>query len=336
MSSISDMIEQLRGLDIERRLGLRPEYPRVALELDRGALTLVRLKAKRRGRPQLETFQVQTLATEQLPRTIADPSLAGLDGLGDSLRQLFETAGVRPGKLTLVLPDNLAKLGLLSLPERPPSRKQLEEVIRFKTRRGVPFKLADAAMSYQVLPSPGKGVSILIALMRRALVERCEEILESVGARPGLVDLCTPNLLNLCRSKIESVADQGDVALLNSAGAYFSLAILRDSRLVFLRCKSYAMGNGSPGPSNGQLARELSYSMSYYEEKLGGQGIGTLFVRSVDEPIEEIGRHLTGLAAENVITIDPVAGLDTEESGSLAPDMAQRIAPALGAALGRG
>ena len=42
------------------------------------------------------------------------------------------------------------------------------------------------------------------------------------------------------------------------------------------------------------------------------------------------------LAADNVIAIDPVAGLDTEASGSLTPEVAQRIAPALGAALGRG
>jgi hypothetical protein len=335
IASVSDLIEQLRGIDLERRLGLRPDYPRVALEFDRKAMTLVRLKAKRRGRPMLESYRVQTLAEPEGPATISDPALVDLERLQHTVRELFETAGVRPGKVSVVLPDNLAKLALLTLPERPPSRRQLEEVIRFKTRRGVPFKVADAAMSYQLLPSEGKSVSILVALIRRALIERYEHALEAIGARPGLVDLCTPNLLNLCRDKIEAAAGEGDVALLNCAGTYFSLAIIRRSGLAFVRCKSYAMGNGSPEPSNGQLARELGYSMSYYEEKLGGQGIRTLFVRSVEIPFEQLGPQLAALEAERVEPIDPVAALDAGEGGPVDRELAQRLAPALGAALGR-
>jgi hypothetical protein len=335
MASLSNFIEQLRGLDLERKLGLRPEYPRVALEFERKALTLVRLKAKRRGQPQLENYRVQNLEQAGVPATISDQHLAGQEHLSATLRELFEAAGVRPGKLSLVLPDNLAKVSLLTLPERPPNRKQLAEVIRFKTRRGVPFKLADAVMSYQVLPSQGPGVSILVVLIRRAVIERYEHALEAVGARPGLIDLCTPNLLNLCRDEIRAAADEGDVAFLNCAGTYFSLAIIRSSGLEFLRCKTYTMGNGAPVPSNGQLARELGYSMSYYEEKLGGQGIRTLFVRSADAPFDELEPHLTALGAERIEAIDPAASLESGEEGPLEPGLAQRLAPALGAVLGR-
>jgi hypothetical protein len=303
MASLTDMIDRVRGLDFERAFGLRPEYPRMALELER--------------------------------KSMADQELIDQSRLSETIRNLFETTGVRPGKISLVLPDNLAKLSLLTLPERPPSRRQLEEVIRFKMRRGVPFRLADAAMSYQLLPGEDKGLSILVAVMRRALIERCEAALESVGARPGLVDLCTPNLLNLCRTKIEAANAEGDVAFLNCAGTYFSLAIFRRSRLVFMRCKTYSMGNGEPGPINGLLARELSYSLSYYEEKLGGEGIRTLFVRSLEVPFEELGGQLTSLDAEHVKLINPVDAVDTEDGAKVEPVLAQRLAPALGAVVGR-
>ena len=93
MASVSEMIDQLRGFDLERKLGLRPEHPRMALEIDRSALTLVRLKAKRRGRLQLESYRVQTLAAEQVPTTISDPNLAGLEGLAQPMRALFEASG---------------------------------------------------------------------------------------------------------------------------------------------------------------------------------------------------------------------------------------------------
>lgn len=335
MGSLTDILERVRGLDFERALRLRPEYPRVALELERKSMALVRLKTKRTGRPLLETYRVQSLEEASVPATISDQELIDQDAVSETIRSLFETTGVRPGKISLVLPDNLAKLSLLTLPERPPSRRQLEEVIRFKMRRGVPFRLADAAMSYQVLPSEDKGLSILVAVIRRALIERYEAAFEATGARPGLVDLCTPNLLNLCRAKIEAASAEGDVAFLNCAGSYFSLAIVRRSRLVFMRCKTYSMGNGEPAPINGLLGRELGYSLSYYEEKLGGEGIRTLFVRSVEVPFEELSGQLTSLDADHVELIDPVASVETEGGAKVEPALAQRLAPALGAVLGR-
>jgi hypothetical protein len=334
MASLKDMLDQLRSSDLERRLGLRPAYPHVALELDRNSMALVNLKAKRRGRPVLESYRVQESGEGGVPATIFDQNIAEPTELAQRLRRLFESGGVRPGKLSLVLPDNLAKLSLLQLPERPPSRKQLDEVIRFQTRRAVPFRISDATMSYQLLPGEGKGVQVLVALIRRALIERYETALEAIGARPGLIDLCTPNLLNLCRDKIDAASADGDVAFLNCASTYFSLAIIRGGRLVFLRCKSYGMGNGQPAPVNGLLGRELGYSLSYYEEKLGGTGIRTLLVRSAETPFEELSGQLTGLDADRVELIDPVATVDSE-GGSVEPSVAQTIAPALGAAIGR-
>jgi hypothetical protein len=334
MASLKDMLDRLRSNELERGLGLRPVYPSVALELDRNSMTLVALKVKRRGRPVLESYRVQESGEGDVPATIVDQNTADPAELAQRLRRLFESVGVRPGKVSLVLPDNLAKLSLLRLPERPPSRKQLDEVIRFQTRRTVPFRISDAVMSYQLMPGEGKGVHVLVALVRRALIERYEQALEAIGARPGLIDLCTPNLLNLCRDKIDRASADGDVAFLNCAPTYFSLAIVRGGHLVFLRCKTYAMGNGQPGPVNGLLARELGYSLSYYEEKLDGTGIRTLLVRSAETPFEELSGQLSGLDADRVELIDPVAAVETE-SGSIEPSAAQTIAPALGAAMGR-
>jgi hypothetical protein len=335
MASMTEMIERLRGVNLERLLGLRPEYPRVALDLERSSLALVRLKKRRHGRPQIGGYHVQPTDDAAVPATIFDQESVEPARLSELLRALFEASGIRPGKVSVVLPDNLAKLSLLTLPERPPSRRQLEEVIRFKVRRGVPFRISDAIMSYQLLPGEGKGIVVLVALIHRALVERYEQALESIGARPGLIDLCTPNLLNLCRERIDTASAEGDAALLNCAGCYFSLAIVRRGRLIFLRCKTYSMGNGQPGPIDGVLARELGYSLSYYEEKLAGEGIRTLFVRSLDQPFDRLEPHLASLDADELELIDPVARVDPGETGEVDPEVAQRLAPALGAVLRR-
>jgi len=329
-------LQNLRGLGLEGLFHLRPPYPPVALQLDREGIALVRLKHRRRGLPLLEAHRVRTMPVDNVPASIFQPRAAPAEELVPPLRELFELTGTRPGRVSLVIPDNLAKITLLRLPERPSSRKQLDELVRSQMRRAVPFKLDEASLSYQVLPAEGTGIAVLVVLVRRTLIEQYETALESIGARVGLVDLCTTNLINLSRERMRQAADDGgDVALLNCARNYFSLAILRNERLIFFRCKSYAIDDADPKGPNGVLVREISNSLSYYQEKLEGQGIGAVFVRSVAVPVEEIGRRLTEMGVARVETVDPSIALELTNGNRLDPEVGQRIAPAIGAAAGR-
>lgn len=338
MASISEMLDRIRGLDLERALGLRAAPPRIALEVDRHEFSLVRMKAKRGGPPVLEGHRVERFDEPGVPSSIFEQNSVGSAELTERFRRLLSSAGGRPGRVGLVLPDNLAKIALLPLPERPPSRKQLVELVRFKMNRAVPFRLEDAVISYQVLPGIERGVTVLVALMRRPVVERYEKALEAVGARPGLIDLCTPNLINLCRARIKKESEAGDVALLNCTPSYFSLLIVRGSRLIFYRCKSYSAGQGAEGAgerANGLFVREMAGSLSYYKEKLEGKGIGTVIVRTIGAPVEEIREKLVDVGVTRVEAIDPAEAFTLDEGVALDGESAQRLAPALGAAVGR-
>ncbi len=336
MSALTDIVDRIRGFDLERTAGLRPNYPPVALELDGSEIVLVRLKRHRRGKPALEAHRQRPLP-EPTAGSILRPNLAAPEQVSQQIRELFEETGTRPGRVSLVVPDNLAKIALLTLPEKPPSRRQLEEIVRFKVRRSVPFRLEDAALSYQVLPGPGKSVHILVALLRKGVVEQYERVLGAAGARVGLFDLCTPNLLNLCRAELQTAAAAGgDVALLNCTRTYFSLLIVRGEQLIFYRCKSFGVGDNGAKQVNGALVRELAGSLSYYQEKLSGAGIQTAFVRSVAHSFEELDEQLGQLGIERVEPIDPTRALELVEGLKLDPAVGQRIAPAVGAAAGRG
>jgi len=340
VSGLSDILDRIRGIDLERTLGLRPASPRVAIELDGEKLSFVRVKPRRGNPPVLEGHQIRTLDDAGVPATLFDTQIASTAVLSKHFRELFESSGIRPGRISVVLPDNLAKVSLLQLPERPPSRKQLIEVIRFKLHRAVPFRLSEAAMTFQVLPGEGRSVSVLVALVPRLVVERYEQALESIGARPGMIDLCTPNLLNLCRERIVAAgADGADVALLNCTHAYFTLMIVRQGRLIFFRCKSAAVagakGGAAGAPTNGALGRELAGSLSYYQEKLEGRGVGTLLVRSVDTPIEAIAGYAERLGIQSVEPVDPVSRLSLTDGYRVEPEMVQFLAPAIGAVVGR-
>jgi len=347
MMRFSSLLGPLRGLDLERALHLRPRYPTAALEVDRREMVLVRLRRRGRGKPELEVAEARPLPEQGAGSSIFRPNLGTPEEMASRLRKLLEATGTKPGRLSLVLPDNLAKISLVTLPERPSSVRRLDEVLRFKLRRAVPFRLEDAVLTHQVLPGEGTGVTVLVAVMLRAVVEQYERALEGAGVRPGLVDLCTPNLYNLCRAQMTAAAaDGGDVGLLNVASSYFTLLIVRDERLVFYRCKSYAAVDGEedagapvpPGPPaalEALMARELTSSLSYWREKLGGQRLSRVLLRAVNGAATEVPPILESLGVGGVEPIDLSRGLNIPDGLRLAPAVAQRIAPAAGAAVGR-
>jgi len=336
MKSITDMLDRLKGLEPEAALGLKPPYPPVALQIAPGEAALVRVRRLRRGRPLLEAHGVRPIPEPCIPASIFQPVTGSADELTARLRELFEHSGTRPGRVSLVLPDNLAKISLLNLPERPASRRHLEALVHAKMRRAVPFKLDEASLAYQLLPGDGREAAVLVVLVRRSLVERFEKALESLGARIGLVDISTPNLLNLYRGALDGAGRNGvDTGLLNCARNYFSLVLVRGGRLIFFRCKTFAIDEAIDHGPNGVLVREIASSLSYYREKLAGAGVGKIFVRTVVTPFEEIARKLSGLGVGGVEQLDPQHEVGLGEGVSLDGETAQRLAPAIGAALGR-
>ena len=336
MSLLASLLEPFRRIDLDRVALLRASVPPVAVELDRSEMVLVRLRLRRRGLAVLEAHGSRPMPEHVTESSNLRVSLGALEETTRKARELFESTGTRPGRVSLVLPDNLARVSLMSFPERPPSRRHLDEMIRFKLRKSVPFRLEEAAISYQVLPSHGTEMQILVALMLRSVVEQFEQVFEAVGARPGRVDLSTLALFNLCRRDIaKASAQERDVALLNCARGYFSLLIVRGERLLFYRSKSLSTEEGSAESVGPVLNRELATSVSYYQEKLGGQGISTTFVRDVNAAPGDRSASLEALGLGSVVPVRPASILELPPGRGLDPLTGQRIAPAVGAAARR-
>ncbi|HEX4823136.1 MAG TPA: hypothetical protein VFV19_02370 [Candidatus Polarisedimenticolaceae bacterium] len=335
MNALEPILKHVRRLEPEALLHLPPSFPPVAIEIDRADLRLVRIRPQKRERPAIEAFHVLSAPEDAAAASILKPGGGAGAELAKRLRDLFLQTGTKPGRVSLVLPDNLAKVSIVTLPEKPRTRKQLLELLRFKLRRSVPFRLEDAVLTASLLPGPGPEVGVLVAVMLRSVVEPYEAACEAAGGRPGLVDLCTPSLFNLLRRDLVAAsAAGGDAALLNCTRGYFTLILVREGQVVFFRCKSYAGGDeaGRPEPLS-VMARELASSLSYYQEKLSGAGIGTVFVRALDPGLDEVAPMLQRIGFGAVRAVEP-AGL-LAASTRLGPDDFLRAAPALGAAAGR-
>lgn len=336
MNPLAALTTPLSRLDLGRMLEFRPRYPEVAIELTRGEAVIVRLRSGRRGRRTLEAHRWTSIPEASVGSSNFRPNLGDPEEMAARIADLLKKTGTRPGKISIVLPDNLAKLSILNLPERPPNRKQLQEIVRFKLRRSVPFRLEDATIAWQEIPSEGSETSILVAVLLRSVVEQYEAVFEAAGTKPGLVELCTPSLFNLCRAELTKASLSGrDAMLLNVSRSYFTLVIVRSSRLIFIRCKSLAFGDDPNGRDDGVIGRELASSFSYYEQKLSGQGVATAFVRSTALSFQDIAAILGRQGVEDVRPLDPGALLGWPSDGGIDPVSASKIAPCVGATAGR-
>jgi len=333
MSTVTEYVERVRGATMDALSRLRPPFPPVAMEVDLNEVVLVRFKAKRGGKPLLEAQAVRPMPEDSMPSSIFDQTVRSTTELTARFQEMFELTGTRPGRISLVLPDNLAKVSLLTLPERPASQRQLDELVRSKMRRAVPFRLEEAAISYQVLPGDGRQVALLVLLTPRQLIDRFEQSLSALGARVGLIDIATPNLINLCRQRLEVASRDGkDVALLNCASNYFSLVIVRNGRLIFFRCKTLSPEGKAVNVGNGFLVREVASSLSYYREKLDGKGIESVLVRGLGVSVDEVAEKLRELDLAEVESIGASVDVDLAPGQRLDSALAMRLAPAFGAA----
>jgi hypothetical protein len=334
--SIQDAAAGLLG-----RFHFPVRYPATAIEIAPDAVAAVRLRSDRSGK-SLAGYGIVPLSvspTEVATGPHVAPHLkpGSAAELKRAISEAILSAGIRPGKASLLIPDSLARVWLLQLPELPRGGAAMVEMIRWKIKRGVTTRVEDNVISWQILarPSGNDPAVVLVGLVPRALVAEYEGLLASVGLKVGLVDIASFNLFNAYRPAIgANGGPAGDFAFINATESYFTLMLFRKSELVFYRCKSHAEGEaGRPEERARTFRRELATSLSYYTEKLKGVRIERTFVRIADPALEDAGPVLDSLGFGRIEAIDPskIANLP----GEIHESTARYLATAMGAASGR-
>lgn len=324
--------------------GLRVKYPPVAMGMSAGHLTLVRLAKDKSKDWELTSWELVDVPAEFVDTDLFHVKIKSVERFRALVAGALQKEGVKTQAISLVLPDHVARVALLQFEELPRTRAELVDMVRWKMKKAVPFKVEDALVDYQVSPGPlGKGFSLLAVLIPGSIVEEHETIFMQQGIHPGLIDLSSFSLAHMYRPVIEKEVPIGDdFMMLNVGTEFFTVMIFRAGELLFYRCKSFALG-GEDGPEAGErlVRRELQASLMYYQEKLLGRGLARVYMRLVGYEPQRVAAMFEGapLASQpemiDVGRIVTVPGRIAAMGPERAADVLQRIAPALGAALGR-
>jgi len=276
-------------------------------------------------------FTVNRRAVELLPAgavvpSLTSPNIAEPSRVADALRSAFRELGESPRRVTLVVPDTVARVSLLPFAQVPARKEDLDELIRWQLRKSAPFSIEEAVLSH----SPGaqgglNGSEFIVALAKRSVVEEYERACESAGAHAGIVDLATLSVVNLFLAGTAPSA--ADWLVVNARPDYTSLAIMRGRDLIFFRSRVES--------DSESLSDLVHQTAMYYQDRLSGRGFERVFLGGGGrDAVAELMRD--GLEERLGVPVEPIdATRIVSFSDRIRPgvEASESLAPLIGALL---
>jgi len=254
--------------------------PQAAISIAGDSITAVELSVVK-GQSSLSVQQIKSLDTGAVVPSMMSPNIADSKAVTTALNEVLASYKRRPTRVSLVLPDTVAKVSLLSLETIPDRETDLAELIKLKVQKSAPFSLNEAQLSYELCGvDTTKQSQFLVAAVKQSVLREYEDICTDVGLQVGCVDLASFNLINtsLCST---SEKKSEDWLLVHVAHRYSTLAIVRGSQLIFYRNQA-----SEPGKS---LDDFIYQTAMYYEDRLGGDGVKQIvFTSSSTENTSDI------------------------------------------------
>lgn len=237
-----------------RALGrlFRDPPPAWAFELSEQAVAAVHL-----GKPPRLAYQALrpgVLALSPLRDNVMEPeelaaAIAALAGPRESRKR---------HEAVLILPDASARVMVLDFENFPATSAEQLSLVRFRIKKGLPFDLDSAALSYAVQPAGGKRVDVVVAVSPLEIIARYEAALRACGLVPGLVTTSTLAALELVR-------EGGLVMLAKLSGRFFTISLVQAGRLKLLRWIELSETSGD------EILPPLHATAAYAEDQLGAR-----------------------------------------------------------------
>jgi hypothetical protein len=297
---------------IERLLGFDPiPSPPHVFSLDEERLRYGQFARDRHG------FRLRVYRETELPR---DPFQRG--PLGGPLRDPIAFRDLVAGMVkaipggvreaSLVLPDTWLRVTFTESGDLPRTADALDEVLRWKLRRLVPFRVDELRIdATEVSPIPGQEEPrrLLLGFAVEQLLAQVEEAFAAAGVRIGQVTNASLALL----AAIAPVPAGSFAALVVVGSEGYTLIFARQDEPVLHRYKGFT-GNLPEAARASFVGRDLKLTRNFLDEHFPGAGLGPvlLLAEPAIEPawldrLEEglgspaaplDGRHLPPLRAE--------------------------------------
>lgn len=207
-----------------------------------------------------------------------------------AISQLAPPQHGKKRRAALVLPDYAARVAVLDFEHFPANPEEQHSLIRFRIRKGVPFDLDTAVMSYHAQARRnGSRVDVVVAVIAHEIVTHYEGVFRSAGFVPGYVITSSLAALNLL-----SPAEITVFAKLS--GRALSVMVLDGPTLKLARCVEL------DDTTSSDVMSVLHPTMVFIEDELGSRA-----QRIVTCGLGDLGEELVSeLSREWSIAVEPL------------------------------
>jgi type IV pilus assembly protein PilM len=231
---------------------LQDPPPAMAFEISEAGIAAARIGA--RAELDFQPLKPGTLTISPLHENVADG-----DELARAVRALSANGSSRKRRdITLILPDYCTRTSVLDFDSFPSDAKEQLALIRFRSKRSVPFDVESAALSYWAQVASHKKVDVVVVLAPIEIVARYEAPFRAVGLHPGLV---TTSAL----AALELVSEGGLTMMAKLSGRVLTVLVREKGILKLVRCLEM------PSASLEDIAGVLAPTLVYMEDNLGGR-----------------------------------------------------------------
>ncbi|HNR94224.1 MAG TPA: pilus assembly protein PilM [Kiritimatiellia bacterium] len=271
------------------------------------SLDVTSVRPRKTGPAELAGHRIIPLETEgALPET-GTPELSAL------LKKACH--GVQ-GRICLAIPTDQALLRVMDLPAAEES--ELQGMVELQVDRVSPFPLETMAVNFEVLHRNTNSFRVLIAAVRRDIIEQNASTFDKAGLLPHWMDVELPGWLYLLR-EAGQIAPEGRQVILLVTGKTCEMIVIHNGLPVMLRFLGLHGGLGSPEEID-EIADEMSYTLTALETEWGAVEASRLSIWSSEPPPPALMQALktqTGLDAETHLL---------EELSPLSEGLARRAA----------
>jgi Tfp pilus assembly PilM family ATPase len=210
---------------------LKPRFPSSAVGIDSGCASVVQLDRVRGA------FTVKRAASINLPQGLVrasfdESNIEDPAELSRALSDLLAGAGLlRQRKWSVTLPETSTRAAVIALESAPGSRRELEEVLEWKTERSFGLPVSELRVSReQLAPDSQRQSRYLVTAVRSSVLAEYEAVFAALGWQAGLI---------LPRHAGEEqwlrTDQEGDGLLLTAHAEGFTAVLVRNNRPITLR-----------------------------------------------------------------------------------------------------
>ena len=186
--------------------------------------------------------------------------------------------GVRAA--SLVIPDAWLRVAFAESGELPRNAEQRDEVLRWKLRRLVPFRVDElrvSATEVAPLPRQEEPRRILLGFGIEQLLAQIEAAFAAHGVRLGYISNTSLSLLGALEARREETVA---LALVEEHG--YTLVFARGGEPILHRYKAFSGGLPEVGRT-GLIVRDLKLTRNFLDEQLPGVPLGRVLLLAPPE-----------------------------------------------------